>query len=380
MKKLTWRYRRHLLHRARAEARRYRVRRPEAVSRRREDAFQAFLAARAALPPKELDYETRADLALIVPPPELSLLDNYEDTLAFILDVRALFCRRSVPGPDGKGTRSIFAEFAALRSVQPSAGLVLAAEIDRWRLSSGKKPKAHDAEWHPPVRRYFRQAGLFELLGIHPQDCGDEFTSEDGDIQTLRFVRGFSVHGALGSQLRDRLEALCGKSIGPRLTVYEAIAEAIANTRHAYPSGTAIWPMKLSGRWWASGTWDPIANKVSVQLYDQGVGIPATLPKSPHWSDLIKSKALRGRLHPERTDDRLLEAALEVGRTSTGQQGRGKGLAEMANWIDKRGNGFLRIMSGRGVVSYKAGGDVTREIRHAPFPGTLVEWEIELGE
>ncbi|MFX8785978.1 hypothetical protein ABTM90_19355, partial [Acinetobacter baumannii] len=75
---------------------------------------------------------------------------------------------------------------------------------------------------------------------------------------------------------------------------------------------------------------------------------------------------------------KLIAAALDVGRTSTGEKGRGKGLAEMTAWIDKLGNGFLRITSERGSVSYEAGGVVSGVTRKAPFFGTLIEWEIGL--
>lgn len=271
----------------------------------------------------------------------------------------------------------VFTDFAALKRISPGVGLVLAAEIDRRRLAVGRKPTSFDQEWDPAVQSYFEQAGLFELLGISAQ-VSRELPLEKSGLHAVRFVRGRSVKGAVGAELRDRLEALCGKEIGPRHTVYEAISEAIANTRHAYPRDVAIWPFKATGSWWAGGTWDSTTDTVSLQLYDQGVGIPSTLPRSGHWSDIVKRVGLSDRLHPERTDDRLIAAALEVGRTSTGQQGRGQGLAEMAAWVDKLQNGFLRITSGRGSITYRHGVDVTGTNHRAAFLGTLVEWEIRL--
>ena len=280
----------------------------------------------------------------------------------------------------------MFVDVAKIRVIDPPTALVLAAELDRWRQSARRKPRPLDQSWHPPVRRLFRQAGLFELLGTAPESADDESVDEEL-LEVLPFVRGYSVAGEIGSKLRDRLEQTCGKSIGPRMAVYDAIAEAIANTRHAYPKGTPIWPIKLSGRWWASGSWRKADNTVTLHLYDQGVGIPATLPRSDHWSDMLRlpileaeARRFTGRLHPEYTDHSLLQAALVVGRTSTGQIGRGKGLAEMAAWIDKLENGVLRVTSGRGVVTYRPGGVVAGEHRAAPFVGTLIEWEIGLGD
>lgn len=376
MKRLSERQRKWFAIRVRRTTRRRLRRPPQMVSQRRKLAYESFLAIRHHLPAPALDYDCRPGFCTLKPPANFDFAANYEEVLAFIMDMRALFHRRQILSPDGKRRLKVFAEFAQIQSIEPTAGLILAAEVDRWRIASGLRPKAYDQEWQPAVQHFFSQAGLFELLGIQPQSVSASKGTQS-KIETLRFVRGSSVLGEPGSTLRDRLEALCGTSIGPRKTVYDAIAEAIANTRHAYPSGTSIWPAKLAGRWWASGSWLPEQNTVSVQLYDQGVGIPATLPKSEHWSDVFR---VAGLLHPERTDDRLLEAALEVGRTSTGQQGRGNGLAEMARWIDRKESGFLRITSGRGSVTYRPDGKTNGEQRAAAFPGTVIEWEVKLDD
>lgn len=379
MKRLTSRLKRHLIHRAARESKKLRDRSLRVVNARRSEARQHFMAIRAALPPARLDYDCRPGYCTIVPPSKFSLAENYDATLAFILDMRSMFHARQVRSPNGKRLLSVFADFASIHEIEPAAGLVLAAEVDRWRLATGKQPISFDGDWQPGVQRFFSQAGLFELLGIS-QAAPLENVAADRSVEVLQFVRGFSVYGEQGSRLRDRLEALCGKSIGPRLKVYEAIAEAIANTRHAYPSGVSIWPSKLSGRWWASGAWNRSTNVVSIQLYDQGVGIPATLPRSEHWSDILRRVKLAKLLNPEGRDDQLLEAALEIGRTSTGEHGRGKGLAEIAGWIDNRLSGFLRITSGRGSITYRPGGAIAGGSRSASFPGTLVEWEVALDD
>ena len=378
MKRLTQRLRQHHFHRAKREAWKRRCRRKDFISGRRDDAKERFQALRAQLPPPVLDYTSRPAFCSIVPPAKLCLLHNYDETLSFILAMRALFYAQEVPSEDRRRTVKVFSDFAALSEIEPAAGLVLAAELDRWRLVKGRPPRAYHRDWQPAVRRYFIQAGLFGLLGIEqPTDDG---APPDGHIETLKFIRGFSVYGKPGSLLRDRLEALSGKSLGPRPRVYDAIAEAIANTRHAYPTGVSIWPSKQPGRWWASGSWNRSTNVVSIQIYDQGVGIPATLPRSDHWSDILARIPFTRGLNPEGRDDQLLVAALEVGRTSTHEPGRGKGLAEMASWIDLRGSGFLRITSGGGMIVYRAGGKTTSGSLSAGFPGTLIEWEIALDD
>ena len=185
----------------------------------------------------------------------------------------------------------------------------------------------------------------------------------------------FSKRLAQGSDakaLLDRLQTLAGQSIGTRSTVYIAIAEALANVRHAYPEWFRTWPYRTSHRWWASGFWEPTRKTVGLQLYDQGAGIPGTLPRQTYFLRLLE------RLSPERTDAGLIAAAMEYGRTSTGQAGRGKGLAEMADWIESSGSGFLRILSRAGEVTYRPGRKLERRNLNAEFGGTLVQWELTL--
>jgi hypothetical protein len=339
LRKLTYRLKEWHRRRAQREARSHARRPAHTMGARRAAAFQVFQAARALLPEPRLIYDERPGCCVLKPPAALDLVENYDETLAFLMEIRGRPLQRPIAHPDNDRPLRLFTDFAALRTIAPGTGLVLAAEIDRRRLATGGKPTSWDEEWDPSVRAYFDQAGLFDLLGIKAQHNGAAVETTS-DLQAVRFVRGRSVKGASGAALRDQLEALCGKKIGPRRTVYEAISEAIANTRHAYPPDVAIWPTKATGSWWAAGTWNSATDVVSLQIYDQGVGIPATLPRSEHWSNIVKLAGLGEKLHPERTDARLIEAALEVGRTSTGQQGRGKGLAEMASWVDKLGNEY----------------------------------------
>jgi hypothetical protein len=377
MKKLTPRHKEWHRRRALREARHERQRIPGIMSARRADAYENYKKTLASLPDACLIYDERPGCCVLKPPANLDLVENYGETLAFLMEVRGRNLGRPTLHPETGARLRLFTDFTALARIAPGAGLVLAAELDRRRLVTGVKPRSLDAEWNPEVRSYFADAGLFDLLGIDQQSPPGE--TLPSSLHAVRFVRGRSVRGQIGAALRDQIETLCGKKIGPRLTVYEAISEAIANTRHAYPTDAAIWPTKAKGQWWAAGTWNSSTDVVSIQLYDQGVGIPATLPRSEHWSSVIKLAGLGDRLHPERRDDRLIAAALEVGRTSTGETGRGKGLAEMAAWIDKLGNGFLRITSGRGSITYRPGGEVEGTSQRAPFFGTLIEWEIGLG-
>jgi len=371
LKRLTPRFRRWLLmrqrhsrHRAEAVAATSNVR---AWARRRA----SFMATRARLPAIRYDYVTYPGYGAFIPPTDLSFARNYDETLAFILDFRRLFFeRRLYKFPDGE-RRKIYADFARIETIDAGAGLVLAAEIDRFVKSRPVRHEVHDHLWHEAVREFFFEAGLFDLLKIDPQTVG--FNENPSSIRkTIRLRSGRTKSGTDALGLRSEIEALSGKSIAARPHAYTAIAEALANVGHAYPSWFRSWPWKASGRWWALGFWDQPRNTVGLQLYDQGAGIPATLPKQQHWPRLFPF------LEPERKASGLIKAGLEYGRTSTGQPGRGMGLAEMADWIETSGSGFLRILSGDGEVTYRPGARLDRRDFDAPFCGTLIEWEVVL--
>lgn len=333
----------------------------------------AFLRERARLPPITLDYGCRPGYAAFLPPKVFSLTENYEETLAFLMDFSRIFSEaKGHRSPGGKTLRH-YADFAILEQVDPGAGLVLAAEIDSFAKMWGKPAEVHDHLWHTAVRDFFVEAGLFELLRVDPHKVPVE-PSVGSNRQTLKFVAGRASRGEDARDLLSRIEALTGRSIKSRPRAYAAIAEALANVFHAYPEWFTTWPYPRTNRWWASGFWDASGNRIGLQLYDRGAGIPATLPKQAYYWRILSF------LEPEGTPAGLIEAALAYGRTSTGQPGRGKGLAEMADWIEQTGTGFLRILSGRGQVTYRPGGRVEKRNYDVAFRGTLVEWELTLDD
>lgn len=303
----------------------------------------------------------------------MSLSSNYDETFAFILDFKKFFYERKRHLCEDGVRRLAFAEFADMERIGPGAGLVLAAEVHRYAQQRGKPPKMLQHQWAENVRQFFIELGMFELLKIDPATVGIR-PSADTQRSTLKIMSGRTSQGRDVKDLILRLQGLVGSSLDHRPAVYAAIAEALANVSHAYPSWYKAWPYRVSRRWWATGFWNPTSKTVGLQLYDQGAGIPATLPRQPYWPRIIGL----GRLDPERTASGLIAAALDYGRTSTGQAGRGKGLAEMANWIETTGSGFLRILSGGGEITYLPGGKVLRRDFDAPFYGTLVEWEVSV--
>jgi hypothetical protein len=306
------------------------------------------------------------------PPKVFSFSENYEDTFAFLLEFQRQFQnRKRIKCVDGI-LRRAYADFALIDRIDAGAGLVLAAEIHRFSQTRGHPTEVHDHLWSQQVSDFFSDAGLFDLLNIDPRQIQHKICTED-QRQTLKFAYGRTSKGQDVKSLIGGLRNLAGQPLGSGPTVYAAIAEALANVRHAYPEWFRTWPYRTSKQWWASGFWNPTSKTVGVQLYDQGAGIPQTLPKQTYWPKLLKF------LDPESSPSGLIAAALEYGRTSSGVGGRGKGLGEMADWIESTNSGFLRILSGGGELTYRPGGNLKRRNFNAPFFGTLVEWEVTIG-
>lgn len=338
---------------------------------RRQQAQSGFEKWRSQLP--EVERRTYHDdrLRITTPPASFSLTSNYKETLAFLLAIRG---NRSVNGMRNKfhAWRGLL-DLAAIEEMDPATALVLAAELDHWR---SRDVRTFESTWHENIRQLFEQSGLFELLNLRAGTVLSK-PSAGSTRQTLKYRRGTLPDGRQADELRAELVALVGGEFGPRVHINNALTEAMTNAHHhAYPADALWWPTKVSPDWWAGGAWDPDNRTTHMMIYDRGVGIPNTLPRSKHW---ISAIPILDRLDPERSDAALIEAALELRRTSTSIAGRGRGLYEMAEWIEKTGTGFLRIMSGRGQVLYRPGGRKERIKLPVSFCGTLVEWEIHHG-
>jgi hypothetical protein len=326
------------------------------------------------LPQTPIEEMVNEGYVFVDPPKRLNFSSSYKETIAFLMQYRLIASKTRKFYSDEEGARfRTYWAFELLEDVEPSAGLALAAEISRW---SGARPmRSFDKEWSPTVRDFFHDFGLFDLLEIDPETVPE--ASGGGPVRkALRFRSGRLTDGEIADKLRVELEDLCGGSIGPSRAIYSALTEAMTNARqHAYPSGHPYWPRPPRKRWWAGGSWSPTEGRVHVLIYDQGVGVPATLPRSKIWSQ-IRGMITDGTI--ERKDSGLLAGALKVRRTSTAEPGRGKGFKDMTDWIDSTGKGYFRLLSGAGEVIHYPGGKIEQRSLPAPFLGTLVEWEIAI--
>ncbi len=321
------------------------------------------------------------------PPSVFSLSDNYEQVASFFQEFREAALWKGVKVGRRWVRHRIIVDLCDIQTLAPSAALMLAAELDRWRrLQSFRPTIANLHKYHPEVLRLCSELGLFELVNCAGVPA-EEPTIGDGDLRMIKMACGQRVDGKVADALREELWQLAKAGANP-FGAYETLVEAMDNAiAHAYPvprAATAVpWLRKT---WWASGSVDVSRNRLEMFFYDQGVGIPATL----HREGVVEWA--RGLMAPfDLSDDAaMIIAALRVGRSGrrienpTGgtrkTTGTGLGLSRMCDFVDAFPGSKFRIRSGRGNVLYTSGGDVGGTTMGVPLGGTLLEFTIELAQ
>ena len=387
MKRLTPRYRHWLLVHAKASD----CRRQQSARWAKERQYRGWEVKSA--PPQKRVSVYRAgqyEEAILTGEPRsvpaiLSLGENYEETAAFLADIRGgltegwqgyarLRAQKTRAGALPKRLRTYW-DFTSIREITPAVALVIASEYDRVRRRQGWVPYAIDFEnWKPDVRRLLDGIGFLDMVGIHSE--GETFI-EGENWRMLRFRSGDLADGEQVGQLLEELgipEAL----ESPEL--YDAIVEALVNTRHhAYPT-THYFPEPHFPGWWLTALVDRANRRLRISAFDHGLSIPGTLrtwDKYPlyqrAWRRLFQSDP---DANDPSWDGAAIATAMDVGRTSTGEHYRGRGLPAIDAAVDLCREGRITIYSRSGEY-LRAKGDKPRYMnRNTPIGGTLVIWDL----
>jgi len=299
----------------------------------------------------------------ITPPADFSLRNNYDEVIGFFSHFRSMaYNDRAFDRPFG-------IEFAALRKVAPGAALMLAAELYRLQRFVGRRLSAvRQDEWDPEVRRTLQELGLFKLLAtpnVYPVMRRDDNPS----LEIIEYSVDAEVDGNKCGHLLDCLAEIAG-DLPAQNFIYDGLIEALKNSKH-HAYSEERWYGVEPGTWFMTGSYDRLERQLTAAVFDLGVGIPATLPRSGLWEHLRPILSLSGS-----DDAKMISAAMEYGRTRTHLQGRGKGLPIMMRLLDHH-PGYLRIVSGKGEAVYDSLTKSIHETSHAEsIGGTLIEWSI----
>ncbi|VVO05518.1 hypothetical protein PS834_03024 [Pseudomonas fluorescens] len=265
--------------------------------------------------------------------------------------------------------------FSKTKKVYSTGMLLLLAEIDRTTRATSNHCKmtcGYPAD--DTVEKVFQQVGLFKIFG-KPHRL--EITAEDKNVINWKYASDVSVNPKSADVL---MKAIKNKVPKGYLRLVTGVGEAMDNAvHHAYvePRGD-----RLSGRssaderrWWVFA--EVLDGWLHVVFCDLGLGIPVTLPA--RWKEQIVDIVRLTTLSPGKRDMRMIRRSLELGRTSTDQGHRGKGLKRNILKAAEELGGKLNVYSNAGVIGVDCQSGVpiyTPGSFHRSILGTVIQWSI----
>lgn len=313
----------------------------------------------------------RSDTIKIDAPEIFSFAQNFDSVATFLHILRT--------EASAAGNRPLLVEMKHIRTLAPAAALSLVAELERWqRMKRVLLRPSTVPDWDPTVLAHLTSMGFFSLLGTPGQRQRPAAPPGKRLEYWLPFTSGSTTEGALAKRLRGRLERHIG-SFSPELkaALYRPLIEAMKNSaEHAYPDGEysdAVLRM-LGRRWWMFGVAEAGERKIKVIFLDQGITIPASLPKSWMWQTIA---AIIQNLGDD--DSQRIVTAAAYGRSRhAGQKHRGKGLHNIVELASQHPENRLRIISRHGYCTVQGNGAMQRQNRAEGLNGTLIEWDLNL--
>jgi anti-sigma regulatory factor (Ser/Thr protein kinase) len=300
-------------------------------------------------------------------PETLDLFTQYDQTASFLAEIRNVALRKR---------RNLRLVFDDAKHILPGAMLCLVAECYRCRNIDTKNPRVtgnYPAD--PGVTRILQDIGFFDLLEVHNP------LPPQSDNFPLEYIKVSSGNRAVGEQAERLKVALLGDEIHmdsvASTKLYRGLTEAMTNVvHHAYPGEISSGVPRLRNRWWLVGHIDKKQRELMVMFFDQGVGIPATLPL--RYPDEYINTILAGLRLSDPNDGHLIRAAMRIKRSQTLESHRGRGLNDFRAFIDQCGGGSLRIISRRGLYAYTADRNETSAALKTNLGGTFIEWTVPL--
>jgi hypothetical protein len=295
----------------------------------------------------------------------LDLIDRFEESAEFMSDLRSA-AAASV------GVRLIF---DAVEEIRPAAMLLLLAEIDRCRRIYSQRRVIGTYPANPKLERVLEATGFFALLGVRHRSPQ---TAPIFPLEHIKFITGQGEQASRIPLLRQQL-------LGPTITMtllarsrlFGALSEAMINVgQHAYPSA---WRFHRSLRrsWWLAGSINKMRKELTITFCDLGVGIPQTLPRLYPMERIREYLALLPTMKPP--DASMIQAAVELGRSATGQTHRGKGLSrDLRRFIEYANAGEMFIFSNRGMYKYSGRHSEQTKDFSRSIHGTLIKWRVPM--
>lgn len=261
--------------------------------------------------------------------------------------------------------------FAETKVIAIDALTYLLALIQKIRWYHGQNAITGTYPASRKVERLLTDSGFYKILGVKSRI---KFKPS-----SIRYVKYRSDTKLLGEHIEILRQDLLGddfqldKVIARKLV--RAIKEAMSNVSHHAYANKSLRSKKMLGRWWLTACLNLSKNQISFSFYDCGVGIPKTLIRQYGIEHVRALISLLPAIEPD--DSEMIKAAVQLGRTGTQQQNRGKGLQDMHQLINKVEGGSLTIHSRHGSYLYNFADTKTQNFSEF-LEGTLITWILPL--
>lgn len=310
-------------------------------------------------------------------PEIMNLNENYNSTILTLSVIRK-FSEKNKTIKQKYRLKSV--NFDNLKSISTSAALVLTAELSKWDDAIRQRLRPATEKWDSVIYEKFYDIGFFDLFKNNEKTKPKKNKKQiHSDVKVVKYIKGKCGDSKKTRILKEELYKIVGKDIEKWHFLRSGLDEAITNvTHHAYPDLQGF--HELDKNWYLTGSYNEKSGELKIVFYDQGVGIPKSLPASDIWEKILVFLTKFSMLK-NRADEVLLKAAVELDRTSTGQSDRGKGLQDLLEFIRHRKNGYLSILSLKGLFKYSmVDGIEYKKSEHFDYPicGTLIIWSVNL--
>jgi hypothetical protein len=318
---------------------------------------------------------------VIVAPQQISIYqfkadsDKYSPTLRFLREIERRFM-----------VKDCYVDFSETTQVTAAAMVVVYAALDLARRNRTGKADVIWSKKSAHVNTALRDNNVHKLIR------GYEIKYALDSVTTMPIV------SSVGSEQMEEIVDFIQKRIykeqmspDTEHAYGDAVSETINNVRlHAYPE---LDPSER--RWWL--TCMTMGKMLYLAIYDNGVGIPRTVVDRPWFLASMKSthpdaygeliKLIPGfektgwsayvpRIIP---DEKLIYLSMQGDVSGTKKDKHGQGSKSIMALVSETAGGKLWVFSNKGLYTFNQA-DMTTGLSKLPvsFPGTLVQWNIEL--
>lgn len=306
---------------------------------------------------------------------DLSKPQFHDLMVKFVKDIRVLASKGTI-----NNVIQVHLCFRETRIITSSGGLWLLASLEHLRSEAPyvkftitKPPTTrlnqNDNNRYPVVDSVMNWIGIYTALGLGKRDMRELPT-----VNCWETSRGSQVASEKVGQLLERVTLKTGQD---HKALYRPLVEAMSNSvEHAYRLDLYT-SRQPATKWWCFAA--IMNNRLITLVCDVGLGIPKTLPKTQ--SKTFFSNIIDFIGHSLTTDSDFIRASLQLKRSATKLDYRGKGGPDLQSVIEKIPNARLAIYSNKGCYTYTNRGKVNPEKwfdNKLSIQGTIVECSIEL--